>query len=33
MNSKRLVLIVEDEDGISNFISAVLTASDYSVIK
>ncbi|HHH6096155.1 TPA: response regulator [Listeria monocytogenes] len=33
MNSKRLVLIVEDEEGISNFISAVLTASDYSVIK
>ncbi|MBC2183759.1 response regulator transcription factor [Listeria sp. FSL L7-0233] len=33
MNSKRLVLIVEDEDGISNFISAVLTASDYAVIK
>lgn len=33
MNSKRLVLIVEDEEGISNFISAVLTASDYAVIK
>lgn len=33
MNSKRLVLIVEDESGISNFISAVLTASDYAVIK
>ncbi|MBC1472893.1 response regulator transcription factor [Listeria seeligeri] len=33
MDSKRRVLIVEDEMGISNFISAVLTASDYIVIK
>ncbi len=33
MSNKLLVLLVEDEAAISNFISAVLTSNDYSVIK
>lgn len=33
MGNKTLILIVEDEDGISNFISAILTANDFNVIK
>lgn len=33
MNSKLVILIVEDENGISNFISAILTSNDYQVIK
>lgn len=33
MNNNPLVLIVEDEEGISNFISAILTSNDFSVIK
>ncbi len=33
MNNKPLVLIVEDEEGICNFISAILTANDFNVIK
>lgn len=33
MNSNPLILIVEDEEGICNFISAVLTSNDYSVVK
>lgn len=33
MNSKRLILLVEDEAAISNFISTVLTSNDYNVIK
>ena len=33
MNSKRLILLVEDEVAISNFISTVLTSNDYNVIK
>ncbi len=33
MDNKPLILLVEDEEGISNFISAILTANDYSVIK
>jgi len=33
MNNKRLILLVEDEIAISNFISTVLTSNDYSVIK
>lgn len=32
-NGKPLILIVEDEEGICNFISAILTANNYSVIK
>lgn len=33
MNNKLLILLVEDEAAISNFISTVLTSNDYSVIK
>jgi two-component system KDP operon response regulator KdpE len=33
MGNKTLILIVEDEDGISNFISAILNANDFSIIK
>jgi two-component system KDP operon response regulator KdpE len=33
MNNKQVVLIVEDENGISNFISAILTSNDYKVLK
>lgn len=33
MNNKPLILIVEDEEGICNFISAILTSNDYNVIK
>jgi two-component system KDP operon response regulator KdpE len=30
---KMLILIVEDDDGISNFISAILTSNQYQIIK
>lgn len=33
MDTKPTVLIIEDEDAICNFISAVLTSNDYQVIK
>lgn len=33
MNNKLLVLIVEDEEGICNFISAILTSNEYQVIR
>ncbi len=33
MNNKPLILIVEDEEGICNFISAILTSNEYNVIK
>lgn len=33
MENKQMILIVEDENGISNFISAILTSNDYQVIK
>jgi len=33
MNNKLLILVVEDESRISNFISAILTSNNYSVIK
>jgi two-component system, OmpR family, KDP operon response regulator KdpE len=33
MNSKPLILIVEDEEAISNFISAILTSNDYNILK
>lgn len=33
MNNKPLILIVEDDEGISNFISAILTSKDYNVMK
>lgn len=33
MNNKPLILIVEDEEGICNFISTILTTSEYNVIK
>lgn len=33
MDNKPLILIVEDEEGISNFISAILTSNGYNVIK
>ena len=33
MDIKPLVLVVEDEDAICNFISAVLTSNDYQVVK
>jgi len=33
MDNKSLILIVEDEKGIANFISAILKANDYKVIK
>ena len=33
MENKLIILIVEDENGISNFISAILISNDYQVIK
>lgn len=33
MNNNPVILIVEDENGISNFISAILTSNNYQVIK
>jgi two-component system, OmpR family, KDP operon response regulator KdpE len=33
MNNQPLILIVEDEDGICNFISAILTSNEFNVIK
>lgn len=33
LNNKPLILIVEDDEGISNFISAILTSNDYNIIK
>ncbi|MDP4119076.1 MAG: response regulator transcription factor [Bacillota bacterium] len=33
MENKPLILIVEDEEGISNFISAILTSNGYNAIK
>jgi two-component system, OmpR family, KDP operon response regulator KdpE len=33
MNSKPLILIVEDEEAICNFISAILSSNDYNIIK
>lgn len=33
MNNKMLILLVEDESGISNFISAILLANNYNVIQ
>ncbi|MEN6313160.1 MAG: response regulator transcription factor [Clostridiaceae bacterium] len=33
MDNKSLILIVEDEEGICNFISAVLASNDFNVIK
>lgn len=33
MDNKPVILIVEDEEGIANFISAVLKANDYKIIK
>lgn len=33
MNNKVMILVVEDENGISNFISAILTSNDYDVKK
>jgi two-component system KDP operon response regulator KdpE len=33
MTNKPLILIIEDESGISNFISAILTANGYGVIR
>ena len=33
MNNKPLIMIVEDEEGICNFISAILTSNEYNVIK
>jgi two-component system, OmpR family, KDP operon response regulator KdpE len=33
MNKNPLILIVEDEDAISGFISTLLTANDYSILK
>lgn len=33
MNNKPLILIVEDEEGICNFIAAILTSNMYNVIK
>ncbi len=33
MNSKPQILIVEDEEAISNFISAILTSNDYNILK
>ncbi len=33
MDNKALILIVEDDEYICNFISAILTANDYNVIK
>lgn len=33
MSDKTVILIVEDEEGISNFISAVLTSNHYHIVK
>ncbi|WP_239253591.1 response regulator [Listeria ilorinensis] len=33
MEPKRVILLIEDEIGISNFMSAVLSASDYQVLR
>lgn len=33
MNSKPLILVVEDDEGICNFICAILTSNDYNVMK
>lgn len=33
MNSRPLIMIVEDEDAISNFISAILSSNDYNILK
>ena len=33
MNNNPLILIVEDDEGICGFISAILTSNNYSVIK
>ena len=33
MNNKPLIMIVEDEEGICNFISAILTSNKYNIIK
>jgi two-component system KDP operon response regulator KdpE len=33
MNKDPLILIVEDEDAISNFISAILTSNHYNLVK
>lgn len=33
MNDKLCILVVEDESGISNFISAILTSNEYTVLK
>ncbi len=33
MENKMLILIVEDENGISNFISAILTSNNYQVLQ
>ncbi len=33
MNNKQLILIVEDEKGISNFMSSILISNDYQVLK
>lgn len=33
MNNKPLVMIVEDEEGICNFISAILASNEYNVIR
>ena len=32
MNNKTTILIIEDDKGISNFMSTVLTSSDYRVL-
>ena len=33
MNNKQVILIVEDEKGISNFIAAILTSNEYKVLE
>ncbi|MEO3945324.1 response regulator transcription factor [Gorillibacterium sp. CAU 1737] len=33
MSNKRLILVVEDEEGISNFITAILHSNDYQVVR
>lgn len=33
MDNKSVILIVEDEEGISNFITAILKANDYKILK
>ena len=33
MNKNPLILIVEDEEAISSFISTLLTSNDYSILK